>query len=150
MRSLTAFLLLCMLPGLLLPMGFVMRICRCAEASVAQFPEGRSCCAKKSVPSLAPKSSCCQHAGHDRRSPSPEGGTTEVTAVACRCDWVKIADHQPDSTPPAAHLQLDLSHPPIGPVTVPPLGDQGCLRPWPAAENRPPPPDRARNLPLLL
>ncbi len=88
--------------------------------------------------------------GREHRLPGPKGGSAALTAATCKCDWVKVTDRQPDSMPPVSPLQVGLSHPPIESVIVPPLGDQGSLRHWPAADNRPPPPDRARNLPLLL
>ena len=150
MRSLAAFLLLCMLPGLLLPMGFVMRICRCAEDSLSQLREVRGCCAKNHTPGPALGSICCQSFGREHNLFGPDGGSKSVIVAACKCDWVVVKDHRLDQMPPLVQLLVGLSHPPIEAVIVLPLEGLGYLSHWPAAHNRPPPPDRARNLPLLL
>ena len=103
MRWSSLLLLLMMLPGLVLPAGVIMRICKCTSMASAERAAIHSCCAEV-TPEPEPTASCC---GNDhRRMPGPDttafkkGDGTSLRAFACKCQWVKVTDQQPDSTPP--------------------------------------------------
>jgi hypothetical protein len=150
MRFLSALALLLMLPGLLLPAGLLLRICKCAESMLATQPATMSCCAKHQPTAQPAVPSCCQQ--HDRRERAPAGddGATRIGAVACKCIWVKVTEHEPDPVPLPLGLAFDFQAPLVESLAVPPQHDEGQPLRWLAADNRPPPPDRERTLPLLL
>ena len=149
MRFLTALALLLMLPGLLLPAGLLLRICKCAESMLGAPPAAMSCCAKAKQPAQPATPSCCQQ--HDRRERAPAGDDAiDTIAVPCKCIWVKMTDREPDPVPLPLALDFDFHAPLVAGLTVLPQHDEGQPLRWLAAENRPPPPDRERNLPLLL
>lgn len=150
MRFSAALALLLMLPGLLLPAGLLLRICKCAESMLGTPPAATSCCAKARQATPPPKPSCCQQ--HDRRERAPAGddGVDTLGAVPCKCIWVKVTDREPDPVPLPLALDFDYQAPLVAGLAVPPLHQDGQPLRWLAADNRPPPPDRERNLPLLL
>jgi hypothetical protein len=149
----TLLVLLLALPGLVLPAGFLLRICRCAAATAntaAATPDATpSCCAAHPVatPAAVP-SSCCEHCcvGEDRG----DDGPVQVTPRRCKCVWVKVPDHQPKPLLPQQPPSPDtVALPPTSAAVVPPLADTG--RRLPRFEvARPPPRDHHRNHPLLL
>lgn len=159
MRWSSLLLLLMMLPGLVLPAGVLMRICKCASMASAEHAAVHSCCANHSccamvTPEHQPTAGCC---GNDHRGmpglDTPafnKGDGASLRAVACKCQWVQITDQQPDSTTPQFSFPFGGVPPPIATAVLLPSLDCDALIPWPAAETRPPPPDHARNLPLLL
>lgn len=150
MRFSAALALLLMLPGLLLPAGLLLRICKCAESMLGVPPAAMSCCAKAKQPAQPATPSCCQQ--HDRRERAPAGDDAIDTldAVPCKCIWVKLTDRQPDPVPLPPALDFDFHAPLVASLAVSPQHAEGQPLRWLAADNRPPPPDRERNLPLLL
>ncbi|HZN41131.1 MAG TPA: hypothetical protein VFD82_20155 [Planctomycetota bacterium] len=156
MRSLaTLLVLLLALPGLVLPAGFLWRICRCAAAAstAAATPSAASatacCCAAHQAVTPAPlPSTCCDHCCRgEKRS---DHGAVLVTPRSCKCVWVKVPDHQPKPLLPQQPPSSDvIALPPTSAGVVPVLADTGRrLQRFEVA--RPPPRDHHRNLPLLL
>jgi hypothetical protein len=149
MRVSPTFLLLLMLPGLLLPAGLLLRLCRCAEAAVAVA----SCCAVRG-PSQA-QACCAAHeptAAADARSAPGERGDVPVAASTrpCGCVWIAPNEHKPDPAPPDVVAPAAPPLLPIAAVAVPPSAARPSHHTPPAEPARPPPPDRRRNLPLRL
>ena len=155
MRSLATLLVLMLaLPGLVLPAGFLLRICRCSAAasSAAAAASGscaaHSCCATPVGKPATPPATCCQHCctTEDRS----DHGPVQVAPRGCKCVWVKVPDHQPKPAPPQQPPSPDVQA--LSPSTtgvIPVLADAG--RKLPTFEvARPPPRDHHRNLPLLL
>ncbi len=143
MRAVTALLLLLMLPGLLLPAGVSLRVCLCPPATAGQ----PSCCGEAAAPR-----SCC---GHGERSPAgdPDGDPERERTCGrgdCRCVWIQVPDDaQPTAPVPA--LEFATAPPPVfAAVAHVPAAAPPAHRRWPAADNRPPPPDRQPSLPLRL
>ena len=154
MRSFaTLLVLLLALPGLLLPAGFLWRICHCAVANAntaaATPSETASCCAAHPVATpTTPPSTCCRHCGlYEQRS---DHGAVQVMSRTCKCVWVKVPDHQPKPVLPQHVPSPDVAaQPATSPGVVPVLADTG--RRLPRCEvARPPPRDQHRNHPLLL
>ncbi|HEU4419933.1 MAG TPA: hypothetical protein VFT55_13455 [Planctomycetota bacterium] len=150
-------MLLLALPGLVLPAGFLWRICRCAvaNANTAAATPGQadgataSCCAAHPVATTTvPPSTCCQHCClYEHRS---DHGAVQVTSRSCKCVWVKVPDHQPKPVLPQQVPDPDVADLPLASATVvPPLADTGCRLPR-FEVARPPPRDHHRNHPLLL
>lgn len=141
MRSFATTLLLLLLPALLVPAGFLLRVCACAEPGFA--PPARSCCAEPAA-AAAPTSSCCST---ERRAPR-DGDTPTASALDCRCRLVPLADDAPTPMPsapfvlvtPPQHAQ------PLFTIALP----EPARRTATTAESRPPPQRSQRNLPLRL
>jgi hypothetical protein len=140
MRRAALLLLLLVLPGLLLPAGSWLHVCRCA------------------IPMAAQPAACCAAAG-DEAAPSCCGGTSvrgpapALAAEVCRCEWLALPDLGDEpATPPEAPLE------PAGPVALPaaPLALPTAVllpahRRWSPRLQRPPPhPYACRNLPLRI
>jgi hypothetical protein len=136
------------LPTLLLPAGFVLSLCRCAERaeSIAE-----SCC----EPSIC---GCC--VGKTKAHDNPGDDAVGQTAGAhqdCLCPVLRGPDRKTAATAPYRGEDPgrceDTGPDPI--VLQPewllcePLTPR-VTQCGEAAERSPPPPDRARNLPLLL
>lgn len=151
MRLLPTLLLLLVLPGLLLPVGLVLSLCRCASSrspcQVSQSDDGAAarndaCCAA---------TQCCP-CGEAKADPGDgAGGTTMRAHQYCKCPVLRGPDHKTEATAP------DRSGDPIEqPIAFAPEAQQRePLAPrvvfrGEAAELSRPPPDHARNLPLLL
>jgi hypothetical protein len=154
MRSLATTLLLLLLPGLLLPAGLLLHICRCAET--LSTPPAHDCCAPAATAVAAVDGgSCCGH-GTAASAPTepqpvepPPDRPPAARARDCGCVWVPLADDQPEPARP------DPS--PVALVEPPAPG--ALVLPTPPAPVRPhavhsaygrPPPDHQRSLPLRL
>ena len=154
MRSLAPLLMLLLaLPGLVLPAGFLWRVCRCAAATAgtaAATPDApASCCAAHRIETPAPlPSTCCAHCCRAENHGDP--GAVQVAHRGCKCVWLKVPDHQPKPVLPQQPPSPDLiALSPASPVVVQALADAG--RRLPGFEiARPPPRDHHRSLPLLL
>lgn len=149
MRSLaTLLVLLLCLPGLVLPAGFLLRICRCAAAA-ANTAAAPACCAAHAAATPAAEScTCCQHCG--RAKDRSDHGAVHVASRPCKCVWVRVPDHQPKPVLPQQAPGLDVAALPAARAAVAPaLADAG--RRLPRFEvARPAPRDHHRNPPLLL
>jgi len=152
MRTLSALLLLLVLPGLLLPAGFVLHVCRCARAAdgTAAAPT-RSCCAAHAATNPpAEATSCCARARAGKSVDAALRGS-HASRDDCACLWIKAPEHKPAPAPLGKGLDARFEALPVGsPTAVLMLADGGHRCRWHRAESRPPPPDRHRNLPLLL
>ncbi len=142
MRCAAAFLLLLLLPGLILPAGMLLHVCRCAPRASA---ETRSCCATEKQPE---RPACCRaHRGERPRAPASDEPRFEAR---CGCTWVPMPEPRfepfvPDLATIAAPARASHSVPIVVDWThCPPP------RAWPTADCRPPPPHRERNLPLRV
>lgn len=146
MRHAAAFLLLLVLPGLLLPAGMLLHVCRC-EALVERTV--RSCCQHET--NTAAARTCCHHRP---ATPSPRSGEglPRASQDDCGCEWLPLPDAGQDPLRPAAGFALPDATPlPAGTVVACPSAAAPAVRPHrPAACRPPPPPDRERNLPLRL
>jgi hypothetical protein len=142
MRRATLLLLLLALPGLLLPAGAWLHVCRCALPMTAT---ASACCAPADEPAAA-EPSCCASRGPAQ--PLPRAGDDD-----CRCEWLALPDlgDDPATTPDAP---LEPAPPATTPApalalardAVPPL-----QRRWsPRLQRPPPPPFASRNLPLRI
>ena len=146
MRFFAAFLLLLAMPGLLLPAGFLLRICRCDATPKS---EQRSCCSAATATAAAPTRSCCQH--RQDRDEAPPDRTPRAHANQCGCVWLHVPDDRHDPTLPDGASPMLGSTPttctlPVAPTWSTP---NACIAaPW--VESRPPPPGTNRNLPLRL
>ncbi|MEO6596145.1 MAG: hypothetical protein ABIP94_15465 [Planctomycetota bacterium] len=157
MRPIAVLLLLLALPGLLLPAGFVLRVCRCTRAPVATLGAGEAqaagCCTNIDAANHRGShttGACCQHSCCDSSSRDLDDAGQTCRAV-CGCVRLVAPTDQPQPTPPEKTSTLRPKVPlVIAAVTIPPLVDLDYEHRWRAADNRPPPPDRQRNLPLLL
>lgn len=146
MRHAAAFLLLLLLPGLLLPGGMLLHLCRC-EPTPGAAPY--ACCQQAAAhPATAAPRACC----HRQPAGTPHDEAPRAEADRCGCQWLPLPETRDDPAPP------DLTPPLPGPMTharepfavlLPtPLP---AHRSWQAADSRPPPaPTRERNLPLRL
>jgi hypothetical protein len=143
MRALVATLLLLLLPGLLLPAGLLLHVCRCAPPPTAA--NAPSCCSHE-APAAPAERACCSSSTADRGS-GDERPT--LRSDDCGCVWVTITDDQPDPTRPEPTLFAV-------PAALP-----GASSPLPATSPRAhsshhvgaairPPPDHQRSLPLRL
>ncbi len=141
MRSFTATLLLLLLPALLVPAGFLLRVCACAEPRLE--PTVRSCCAKPAEETASTRS-CCST---ERRAPR-DGDAPTASALDCRCRLVPLADDAPTPLPSAPFvLVTPPQHPqPLFTITLPEPTRLAAT----TAESRPPPQRSQRNLPLRL
>jgi hypothetical protein len=150
MRSFaTLLVLLLCLPGLVLPAGFLLRICHCAAVASNTAAAIPACCAAHAVATPAIRSStCCQHCC--RAKERSDHGAVHLASRACKCVWVKVPDHQPKPVLPQQAPSPDvIALPPASAAVVPPLAGAG--RRLPSFEvARPPPRDHHRNHPLLL
>src|SRR5262245_36622563 len=95
MRSFaTLLVLLLALPGLVLPAGFLLPICRRAAAAASTAAATPACCAAHARATPATRSStCCQH--RCPREERGDHGPVQVTSRSCKCVLVKVPDHQP-------------------------------------------------------
>src|SRR5262245_30981260 len=98
--SATLLVLLLCLPGLVLPAGFLLRICRCAVAAAntaAATPDccaAHACCATQPVATPVPlPSTCCAHCCPGNNLGEP--GAVQVAHRGCKCVWLKVPEHQP-------------------------------------------------------
>jgi hypothetical protein len=150
MRSFaTLLVLLLCLPGLVLPAGFLLRICHCAAVAAATATATPACCAAHAVTSPATQpSTCCQHCRHG--AVRSDNGPVQVTPRSCKCVWLKVPDHQPKPVLPQQAPSPDvLALPPASAADVQALADAGHRLPR-FEVARPPPRDHHRNPPLLL
>ncbi|HEX6813886.1 MAG TPA: hypothetical protein VF384_19850 [Planctomycetota bacterium] len=147
MRSFATLLVLLLAPGLVLPAGFMVRICRCLSAATsAAAAQGAGCC---SAPANVQKAqpSCCQH-GCCSTGGRSDDGQAQLTARCCNCVWVTVPE-PPPSLPQQAPACDEVALPPSAVAVVPMLLDTGhAVRPFAVA--RPPPREHHRNLPLRL
>lgn len=155
MRLLPTLLLLLVLPGLLLPAGSVLSLCRCArsrsQGQVAQRDVDAaeqsgalsgSCCA-------ATQYCCC--GTRSKRTPRDDaGGTTARAHKECKCPVLQVPDRKAAATAPDSGG--DPSPQPLAVMQASPAREpaQRCFVPGSYLAAPRPPPDRARNLPLLL
>lgn len=153
MRPAAWFLLLLTLPGLLLPAGLLLHVCRC-EALAARATA--TCCQPDTSAAASAERSqqdCCRRSPVAPAAPREAGdaGVPTNGADPCACVWVPAPETRQDQAPPDQ------------PVAAPELGVLRApleLLVWPAspparnvlaaAVRAPPPPDHARNLPLRL
>ena len=151
MRSVaTLLMLLLALPGLVLPAGFLLRICRCdrvtASPDAAATP---GCCGAQQKAQASLPRPCCQHSCC-RTSDRSDDGAVQVAPVCCKCVFVKVPEHQPEPSLPQHASSTDVLALPTSTVAaIPALGDPGrALRRF--AVTHPPPRNHHRNLPLRL
>lgn len=140
MRPAALLLLMLVLPGMLLPAGFLLRICRCEPAPVAA-----ACCAAHADPT--PHHGCCRHAD---RAPAPvDDGLDRAQADGCGCIWLTLPAERPDPAPPGSDPLLA---PPPAPMRIAPLPPlpTAVTAPMPRSLQVRPPPDHQRSLPLRL
>ena len=81
LRPLRLLLLIAILPGLLLPGGFVWRLCQCAAMSAPA-----SCCV------VEPRACCCQSSG------ASDGGSAQPRAESrpeCTCGVIATPEKEP-------------------------------------------------------
>lgn len=151
MRVLPALLLLLVLPGLLLPAGFVLHVCLCAVAAAgpADAPQADCCGATRAQGARAHAGTCCHRISGG--APADDAPGPRASRDDCSCLWIQAPEHKPAPAPLGQAPDPRLDAPLVGwAIAVPGLADGGDLLAWPCAESRPPPPDRHRNLPLLL
>jgi hypothetical protein len=141
-RALRLLVLLAILPGLLLPSGFLWSLCRCAEKSPA------ACCATAVVAQCC---CCCAIPGASAATVDRKDGGGTRTAPApgkCRCGQLTAPDTEPaksEANTRAGDVQFVVAEAPhaltrrVKPAT-----------PRPTARGDKPPPGAARNLPLLI
>lgn len=131
-------LLLLLLPGLVLPAGLLLRLCRCERPR-----EPASCCQV-----AAAEPSCCRHADPAPPAPAP-GAPDEAIAPRCGCTWLQLGpDHPEPQRSDAAPVELPSALPtaaatlpePVAAIDRAPTAWSWCR----------PPPDHGRTLPLRL
>ena len=143
MRTLVATLLLLLLPGLLLPAGLLLHVCRCAPPPTAAT--AASCCSHEAAAAPTERA-CCSSSTAERGS---DDDRPALRSDDCGCLWVTITDDQPDPTRPEP-----------APFAVP-VALPGANSPLPASSPRTsrsqhvvtatrPPPGHQRSLPLRL
>lgn len=140
MRHAALLLLILVLPGLLLPAGFLLRICRCEPV-----PTVAACCAAHAEP--AEHAGCCRHA---QRPPAfPDDGLPRTHADGCGCIWLTLPAERPDPAPPGSDPLLAPAPAPlrIEPLPAPPTVVRTVV---PRSQHVRPPPDHQRSLPLRL
>jgi hypothetical protein len=154
MRAAVLTLLWLLLPGILLPAGLWLHVCRCAPREVRVA----TCCATADPAEPAadlaggqePRSSrpsCCAH--HELRPTGAPADPPSATADECGCVWVTVGDDQPEPNRPAP-FDLALPAPKLRwRAPWPPLRRAVELR-APAWAVVRPPPDHHRSLPLRL
>lgn len=137
MRHVAALLLLLLTPGLLLPAGLWLHVCRCAPLAAQ-----RSCCHAE-----APATPTCCHRGD-----APVDGDPSVRSDDCGCSWLPLPDRGHDETQPDLALpQPPAALPALTLAMVPPPALATGPLPRPFVPLRgPPPPGTDRNLPLRL
>ena len=148
MRPFVALLLLVLsLPGLVLPAGLWWHVCRCTRPMRAPEPAA-TCCAGHTAPTNT--KSCCEPAmddGDERRG-EPEG---ERARAKCGCEWIAVADHRPETLPTDPPLAfVPLPHRIVVRLDFDPQPPTRLRLVAVDANNRAPPPDHARNLPLRI
>lgn len=146
MRHAAALLLLLLLPGLILPGGMLLHLCRCEPTPGA---EPRACCQQAAAhPATTNPRACC----HRQPTGTPHDEAPRADDDRCGCQWLPLPETRDDPAPP------DLTSPLTGPtaralepVEVLPPTPLPAWRAWQAADSRPPPaPSPGRNLPLRL
>ncbi|MFY9345021.1 MAG: hypothetical protein WAT39_21200 [Planctomycetota bacterium] len=148
MRFLPTLLLLLVLPGLLLPAGFVLSLCPCAERAE---PTAESCCGPSSC-------GCCVATTQANDNPDDDAvGQTAGAHQDCLCPVLRGPDRKTAAVAPDRGGDPGRCEDPgPDPIVLPPEWPHcepltpGATQYGEAAERSPPPPDRARNLPLLL
>jgi len=139
MRFLHTLLLLLVLPGLLLPAGFLLRLCPCVKTGAAQA----TCCGPSSC-------DCCAAKGKANDDGDARG---EVAGQHrdCKCPVLRGPNRKTEAIAPERN-----GDPGPQPIALLPEARPLARLTWGVAARRdiagrsPPPPDRARNLPLLL
>jgi hypothetical protein len=142
MRVAAALLLLLLLPGLLVPAGMLLHVCRCEPA---RRSTERSCC-RADQPERA---ACChRHDPAPADAPTPDGERLEPR---CGCTWLPLPVQRFESTTPELPSALPASAiQPGGEIDQIAWSTPTTGYHWPTADGRPPPPHRERSLPLRL
>lgn len=139
MRHVAVLLLLLLGPGLLLPAGLRLHVCRCPAAPVP----APSCC---HAPAAAATPSCCQ------RTPTRPDSTPTAGVDDCGCQWLPLPERRGDADQP--DLGLPQAAPALPARAIAPAPSFPLVATTTVsatnAPRAPPPPGRHRNLPLRL
>src|SRR5688572_33504944 len=93
MRSLTTLLVLLIAPGLVLPAGFMVRICRCLSAATsAAGARTAGCCSAQLATVQVSPPACCQH-GCCSIDERVDTGPARLTSRCCNCVFVTVPEH---------------------------------------------------------
>jgi len=143
MRRAAILLLLLVLPGLLVPAGAWLHVCRCV---VPMQAVSEACCAPAAEFEAAP--SCCGDTAKPTRAALPA-----LAADDCRCEWLSLPDLGDDGAAAPAPSDASTLAPPLRRLAVvaPAAIVPPRARSWTPRHQRPPPdPFAARNLPLRI
>lgn len=133
-RALRLLLLVVLLPGLLLPGGIALRLCRCAPAEQG----AASCCAS------ARPSCCCTE-----RAPARSGDPTLCDVTWCCCPQVAVPERAPAKVGGGEEPHEHPAAPAPDAPSLPRVAAAPATWPCKPIPSRPPPGAR-RNLPLLI